>query len=427
MKILPLDELLNHIQNPKTKECMDEVLSCYYSKNYRSAIVMLYSTVLCDLYYKICELVTTYNDTGANEIKEYVENDWKNNTILTQWENEMPKKCKEKNKILNNDSYSHLLHLKDERNLCAHPVILGTELYRPNASTVQGLIIDMLNGILCKPSFLSKDFFDIFINEIANLSEYHLDENRLIEVIKNRYLDKINNEAEEYELFKKLWKFVFKLKDETCEINRNANKIILTHIYDRNKKYIDGKIQDEASYFGENVSIDNNKCLRAFVHFVNFHTKVYDNMSNDFKTTLKAALENNTHLKGSLLCDVDNPIEYAYSLTDTSAYELNSIVFEYLNCQYGMSEALDFAIRMYGLSALFDDADYNYDYFIQPNLQELTQEQLVKLIDVSNENNQIYYRKKSNKARGEIIDEMMKRDSHFDFTLYPNFYSTDSF
>lgn len=404
---------------------MDEVLSCYYSKNYRSAVVMLYSTVLCDIYYKICELVTTYNDTGANEIKEYVEKEWEN--IYPDWENEMPKKCKEKNKILNNDSYSHLENLKKERNLCAHPVILGTELYRPNASTVLGLIIDMLNGILCKPFFLSKNFFDTFVDDIANLSKYHLDENRLIEVIKNRYLDKINNEAEEYELFKNLWNFVFKLKDETCEINRNANKIILTHIYDRNKKYIDGKIQDEASYFGEKVSIDNCQCLRAFVHFVNFHTKVYDNMPNDFKTTLKAALGKNLVLKGTLLCDVDNPIEYANSLTDTSAHDLNSMVFEYLNRQYGMSEALDFAIRMYGLSAQFDDADYNYDYFIQPYLQELTKKQLVKLIKVSNNNYQIYYRRKSKKARNEIIEEMTKKDSNFDFSKYPNFYSSDSY
>lgn len=52
---------------------MKEVLSCFYSDNLRSAVVMLYATVVSDLYYKISDLVETYNDAGAEQIKKYVD------------------------------------------------------------------------------------------------------------------------------------------------------------------------------------------------------------------------------------------------------------------------------------------------------------------------------------------------------------------
>lgn len=38
-----IDSLVEQIQNNKTKEYFKEVLSSYYSCNYRSAIVMLYT------------------------------------------------------------------------------------------------------------------------------------------------------------------------------------------------------------------------------------------------------------------------------------------------------------------------------------------------------------------------------------------------
>ena len=62
MKIPAIEELKLHISDPRTKVSMDEVLSSFYSGNMRSAIVMLYATVVSDLYYKIRDLVDIYNE-----------------------------------------------------------------------------------------------------------------------------------------------------------------------------------------------------------------------------------------------------------------------------------------------------------------------------------------------------------------------------
>ena len=60
MRIPSIDELINHIPDARSKESMKEVLSCFYSDNLRSAVVMLYATVVSDLYYKISDLVAIY-------------------------------------------------------------------------------------------------------------------------------------------------------------------------------------------------------------------------------------------------------------------------------------------------------------------------------------------------------------------------------
>lgn len=258
MRIPSIDELINHIPDARSKESMKEVLSCFYSDNLRSAVVMLYATVVSDLYYKISDLVAIYNDAGAKQIKQYVDNEWQFHPKLPTWETEMPKKCWEKNKILTNDSYAHFCHLQDERNLCAHPVITRHDLYRPSFATVQGLIVDMLTGILCKPSFLSKELVNTFTDDIESASKLFPNEIGLKRYIKVKYLEKIDNEQEEYGLFKSLWKFTFKKTDDRSKANRKANLSILTLLLERHQQFVESKIKNDAEYYCSLVNIDDH-------------------------------------------------------------------------------------------------------------------------------------------------------------------------
>lgn len=57
----------------KTQEYFNEVVSSYANGNYRSAVVMLYSVVICDLLFKLQELKDMYNDTTAVEILSQIE------------------------------------------------------------------------------------------------------------------------------------------------------------------------------------------------------------------------------------------------------------------------------------------------------------------------------------------------------------------
>ena len=64
MKLPAIEELRANVQDTRTCEAIDEVLSCFYSNNLRSAIVMLYATVISDIFYKC-------NDLYLEAMEEY--------------------------------------------------------------------------------------------------------------------------------------------------------------------------------------------------------------------------------------------------------------------------------------------------------------------------------------------------------------------
>lgn len=422
MRIPSIDELINHIPDARSKESMKEVLSCFYSDNLRSAVVMLYATVVSDLYYKISDLVAIYNDAGAKQIKQYVDNEWQFHPKLPTWETEMPKKCWEKNKILTNDSYAHFCHLQDERNLCAHPVITRHDLYRPSFATVQGLIVDMLTGILCKPSFLSKELVNTFTDDIESASKLFPNEIGLKRYIKVKYLEKIDNEQEEYGLFKSLWKFTFKKTDDRSKANRKANLSILTLLLERHQQFVESKIKNDAEYYCSLVNIDDSYCINSFIRFVNVYPSVYSSMTDDFKMKIEQKINDKPNLQAMAFFLSGNPLVHAMNLDGGVGVDVGFYMYDYIRNNVGDADAKDFAIRLYGVARCFDAADEYFDNLIVPILGDFSADQLNKLIEYSNDNSQIYSRKKFSNSRRLIKKYMDKKNPQFDYSLYVNFY-----
>ena len=421
MRIPSIYELINHISDSRSKESMKEELSCFYYDNLRRAVVMLYATVVSDLYYKITDLVAIYNDIGAEEIKKYVDDEWQFHPKLPTWETEMPKRCREKNKILTNESYAHFCHLQDERNLCAHPVITRNDLYRPSFATVQGLITDMLTGILCKPSFLSKGFIDTFTNDIESASKNFPDEKGLKRYINAKYLEKIDNEREEYGLFKSLWKFTFKKTDDRSKANRKANLSILTLLLERHQQFVESEIKNDAEYYCASVNIDDRKCINSFIRFVNVYPSVYSSMTDDFKMKIEQKINDKPNLKAMAFFLSNNPLVHVKSLNGGVGIDVGIYIYDFIKNNVGNADAKDFAIRLYGEAGSFDAADEYFDNLIVPILGDLSAEQLEKLIEYSNNNSQINNRRKYSNSKRLIKKYMDKKNPQFDYNLYVNF------
>ena len=414
---------MNHIHDSRSKESMKEVLSCFYSDNLRSAVVMLYATVVSDLYYKITDLVAIYNDTGAEEIKKYVDDEWYDHPKLQlpTWETEMPKRCREKNKILTNESYAHFCHLQDERNLCAHPVITRNDLYRPSFATVQGLIMDMLTGILCKPSFLSKRLIDTFTDDIESASKIFPNEKGLKRHINAKYLEKIDNEREEYGLFKSLWKFTFKNIDDHSKENREANLSILTLLLERHQQFVESEIKNDAEYYCASVNIDDRKCINSFIRFVNVYPSVYSSMTDDFKMKIEQKINDKPNLKAMAFFLSGNPLVHAMNLDGRVGVDVGIYMYDFIKSNVGDADAIDFAIRQYGEVGSFDAADEYFDNLIEPILRDLSVGQLEKLIEYSNNNSQINNRRKYSNSKRLIKKYMDKKNPQFDYSIYLNF------
>lgn len=422
MKIPAIEELKLHISDPRTKVSMDEVLSSFYSGNMRSAIVMLYATVVSDLYYKIRDLVDIYNDNGAKEILDYVHKEWKDHKASPVWESEMPKRCHEKNKILKNDAYAHFEHLQTERNLCAHPVIDGSlNLYRPNPSTVQGLIIDMLDGVLCKPSFLSKDLFNVFTDDIVKASALFPEEQKMHDYIRSKYLDKIDNEREEYAIFKKLWKLVFKLTDQKSADNRQAAGSVLNLLIDRHYAFFLESIKEDTAYYGANISMDDDSCIKQFIFWANQHKEIYNAMPNDTKLTFEQKVNSNIYHKAMAFCIDADPLVHAKQVDDSIWSNTANYMIEYLSTTVSRADAIDFAIDLYGRSPQFDNADDYFDNMLDNLLCEMTEAQLTKVVEYSNNNGQIYARRKFSSSRYQIKKFLEKKNPQFDYSPYDHF------
>lgn len=422
MRIPSIDELMNHIHDARSKESMKEVLSCFYSDNLRSAVVMLYATVVSDLYYKITDLVAIYNDTGAEEIKRYVDDEWHDHPKLPTWETEMPKRCREKNKILTNESYAHFCHLQDERNLCAHPVITRHDLYRPSFATVQGFIVDMLTGILCKPSFLSKRLIDTFTDDIESASKIFPNEEGLKRYINAKYLEKIDNESEEYGLFKSLWKFTFKNTDDRSKENREANLSILTLLLERHQQFVESMIKKDAEYYCASVNIDDSYCIKSFIRFVNVYPSVYSSMTYDFKMKIEQKINAKSNLQAMAFFLSGNSLVHAMNFDGSVGVDVGIYMYDFIKTNVGDADAKDFAIRQYGEVGNFNAADEYFDNLIEPILGDMSEEQLVKLIEYSNNNGQIFGRRKFPNSKRLIKNYMSMKNPQFDYNSYVNFY-----
>lgn len=421
MRIPSLDELMNHIHDARSKESMKEVLSCFYSDNLRSAVVMLYATVVSDLYYKISDLVAIYNDAGAEQIKQYVDKEWQDHPKSPAWETEMPKKCWEIKKILTNDSYAHFCHLQDERNLCAHPVITSHDLYRPSFATVQGFIMDMLTGILCKPSFLSKGLVNTFTDDIESASKLFPNEIGLKRYINAKYLEKIDNEKEEYDLFKSLWKFTFKNNDDHSKANRKANLSILMLLLERHQQFVVNEMKKDADYYCAAVNMEDVNCVKEFICFANIYQSVFSSMTDDFKIQIEQKINNNSDLHAMAFFLSDNPLVHAKKVDSNIGANIGLYMYDYLKQNVGDADARDFVIEIYGNAKSYDAADDYFDSLIESILGDMSEEQLVKLIEYSNNNGQIYGRRKFPSSRGLIKNYMSKKNPQFDYSLYEKY------
>lgn len=243
-----IEKLQNNIQDLRTAEYFSEVLSCYYSGNLRSAVVMLYATVICDLVYKLEELKDIYNNDGAKQILEHIETEQAANPKSTDWEKKFPEECMKSHKILTSADYNNFCALQQLRHLCAHPVLNeGRKLYKPNCDIVLGHIRNMLEGIFIKPAFQIKELFNIFINDIANIKDILLDK-QFEHYVITKYLDKFNNPELEYHIFKNLWKFVFKLTDDDCNRNRNANIRVIELLIKRHNDIILSQFEKDRDF-----------------------------------------------------------------------------------------------------------------------------------------------------------------------------------
>ena len=144
-----IEQRATQIFDTRSKEYFSEVLSCYAAGNYRSAVVMLWSVVVCDLLFKLQHLVDLYGDDKAKAILAEISKLQEANERSSEWESKLVESVAEQTQLLDIAERENLLHLQRQRHLAAHPVVNANfQLHRPNRDTARALIRNALDGLL---------------------------------------------------------------------------------------------------------------------------------------------------------------------------------------------------------------------------------------------------------------------------------------
>lgn len=409
------------IQDGRTREYFDEVLSCYFSGNYRSTVVMLYATVICDIIYKLDELVNVYGDVRAQQILNEIKSLQTQNPTSAEWERLLIEKCKDVNRILEIPDYSNVISLQNLRHLCAHPVIQGNqELYRPNADIVLGHIYNMLDGILTKSAYYKKDLFNLFLTDIANAKSQFAASNDLENYITAKFLDKLNNVDDEYYFFMSLWKLVFELNNQDCHDNRDVNFTSLRLMVKRHKDIFLERFENEKAYFGRHICIGDCRRFRMLVEFFDVYPEFYYKLPEDVKLTVNNGIDQNVDIMALAIFRATNVVDHIFGARpekESSAIFLSLYLRENIN----PALSLDYNIQHYGRSYSYDAGDSRFTEFIEPYVYQFTLAQLEQIVKCVNENSQLYDRRRARRDNSIIYERIVELKPDFDFTPYPYF------
>ena len=86
-----VEQAANNIHDHRTKEYFREVMNNYFNGNHRSALVMLWTVVICDLVYKLQYLKDIHGDEKAKSILDEMEDFQEKNPANPKWEENLLK------------------------------------------------------------------------------------------------------------------------------------------------------------------------------------------------------------------------------------------------------------------------------------------------------------------------------------------------
>lgn len=287
-----IEQRATQIFDARSKEYFSEVLSCYAAGNHRSAVVMLWSVVVCDLLFKLQHLVDLYGDEKAKTILADIGKLQDDNERSPVWETKLVESVAEQTQLLDIAERENLLHLQRQRHLAAHPVVnANLQLHRPNRDTARALIRNALDGLLTKAPILSKQIVGDLVEDLEQASGILIDDKKLKAYLDSKYYSRFNPEVEKA-VFRALWKFVFRLTDEKCEENRAINYSALNLLYSRNPGQFQAQIEADRDYFSTIAT--GGTPLVYLIHFLSRSAAIYGLLADHAKTAIQHVADNDT-------------------------------------------------------------------------------------------------------------------------------------
>lgn len=429
MQEFSLEKISANIHYGKTKGYFREVLSSYNNGNYRSSVVMLWSVAICDIVYKLQSLIDLYDDAAAKEILQEVSTIQDQDHKSSAWELKLIDDVYEKTYLLDTSEYEDLRYLQKQRHLSAHPVLNSDrELHSPNKETVRSLLRNTLEGVLIKPPIYTQRIMRELLEDISESSDVLNSREKVKKYIESRYLSRTTPTVE-MNIFRSLWKLVFKLDNENCENNRTINLHALEVLSNRNIASIPEAIEGDQDYYSNIAPL--GMPLSFLVYYLANNPQIYPLLSEDARIKVEHCI--NTDDVGKTmgwfikanLNDHGEDIK-TWVLSDERP-SLTQSQFDALldisDTDEWQSMFCDITTTYYTSSRSFDQADNRFEVAIPKYISLFGKESLINLAEKIDNNDQCYHR---GQARSdyivikERIDDLFGDD--FDYEDVPSFH-----
>jgi len=420
-----LEKKSEQIYNGNTKKYFKEVLSSYYNGNYRSAVVMLWSVVICDLVYKLESLIDIYNDPTARVILNEVTTSQQRNPKSPEWEMELVTKVHQGTELLEVSDHTNLQFLQQQRHLAAHPILSSKdkELHIPNQDTVRSLIRNTLEGILLKPPLYGRKIFDRFVSDLEMDKLLLTTDEKLKNYLNSRYFSHFSIEIE-LDIFRSLWKLIFLLENEVCSRNREINYRVIKIITVRNKDKIIEKISNNSDQDYYSNIASNGEPLSYLISYL----CKFDYLYTYFADHAKLKIQQHIHINpGSKLlgwfiknnfethiADIVNWIKKENHTISEKNWQNLEKLFKFHDIPEWESQFTKILAIYYGKSINYPMADERFTVAIEPYLELFTKDSLSILIQEIKENDQIRGRRRSTHDHSKVrkrVYEVFGNDS----------------
>lgn len=417
------------INNHKTKQYFQEVLSCYITGNYRSAIVTLWTVTVTDIILKLQDLHHIFNDKAAENILKDIKKLQDKNKASPEWETKLVELVKP---MFETFELAHIESLQKYRHLSAHPVIKDNlDLFQPNKETVRAYIRNILEAVLTKPPMASSKIFDLLIVDLAEKKDLFPKIEALQKYLEASFFKNLPVSVSEI-IFKNLWKFVFKLKNDDANKNRKINFQTLVIIFSKHQNRLLDFIKNENHYFSSNISLDEEMDLTNFVSFCNKYPKIFYVLDEATRLPIVEKIKQNTLLHTKAIFLYPNAEDYANDLVGTIGFvditrnrKIRDNVVSYFKDQSAYHIILETFIQGFIESTSFSTADARFNSLIEPYLNDMDSTMLIKILSGINSNNQLYNRGRAGYDHKKIKQRCdIKLGIDFDYTEYPRFIST---
>lgn len=422
-----IEQRATQIFDARTKEYFSEVLSCYSAGNYRSSVVMLWSVAVCDLLFKLQNLVDLYGDAKAKDILTEIGRLQQDNERSPIWETRLVESVAEQTQLLDIAERENLVHLQRQRHLAAHPVVNANfQLHRPNRETARALIRNTLDGVLTKAPILSKQIVKELVDDLEQASGILIDDKRLKAYLESKYYNRFNPEVEKA-VFKALWKFAFRLTDEQCEKNRAINCSALRLLFGRNPGQFKTQIEADKDYFSTIAT--GGAPIVCLIDFLSREPELYGLLADHATAAIQHAAESDVSARCLAWFIAANLQEHAGNLGEWIAGkdfpQIERVTWDAIEQISDSPEWAKMVIRLankyYIASRSYDGADRRFKEVIKPLLDRYEIGDCVDLIEGIQGNDQTWSRDRAGDDHRVLRDRLLALDPKFDFSAYKVF------